>query len=85
VFQWCGNQPDVEVYTYKWWHNPLAVSEVSEMATDPVCKMEVDPQTAAAKTEYEGETCYFCALGCKVAFEKDPEKYLKGAGAEGGH
>jgi YHS domain-containing protein len=55
------------------------------MAIDPVCKMEVDPKTAAAKTEYEGETYYFCAPGCKAAFEKDPAKYLKGAGAEVGH
>jgi Cu+-exporting ATPase len=55
------------------------------MAIDPVCKMEVDPQTAPAKTDHEGETYYFCAPGCKAASEKDPEKYLKGAGAEGGH
>ncbi len=47
------------------------------MAIDPVCKMEVDPQTAPAKTVYKGQTYYFCAPGCKVAFEKDPEKYLR--------
>ena len=52
------------------------------MAIDPVCKMTVDPKTAPAKAEYKGKTYYFCAPGCKVAFEKDPEKYLKG---EGGH
>jgi len=50
------------------------------MAMDPVCNMEVDPKTAPAKAEYKGETYYFCAPGCKVAFEKDPEKYLKGGG-----
>ena len=48
------------------------------MVKDPVCGMMVDPETAPAKTEYKGETYYFCAPGCKVAFEKDPEKYLKG-------
>jgi len=52
--------------------------EVSKMAKDPVCKMEVDPKTAPAKSEYKGKTYYFCAPGCKVAFDKDPEKYLKG-------
>ncbi len=52
------------------------------MALDPVCKMEVEPETAAAQAEYQGETYYFCAPGCKVAFEQDPEKYLK-AGDEG--
>lgn len=50
------------------------------MALDPVCKMEVEPKTAAAEAEYKGKTYYFCAPGCKAAFEKDPEKYLEGSG-----
>ena len=50
------------------------------MAKDVVCGMEVDPKTTAAKTEYKGRTYFFCVLGCKTAFEKDPEKYLKGKG-----
>lgn len=49
------------------------------MVKDPVCGMMVDPETAPAKAEYKGQTYYFCAPGCKVAFEKDPEKYLKAA------
>ncbi|HHS98235.1 MAG TPA: YHS domain-containing protein [Chloroflexi bacterium] len=53
------------------------------MVKDPVCGMMVDPETAPAKMEYKGETYYFCAPGCKVAFEKDPERYLQGA--EGMH
>ena len=36
--------------------------------------MMVDPETAPAKTVYKGKTYYFCAPGCKAAFEKDPEK-----------
>jgi len=56
------------------------------MVKDPVCGMMVDPETAPAKSEYKGQTYYFCAPGCKVAFEKDPEKYLKAAkGGEGRH
>lgn len=46
------------------------------MAIDPVCKMEVDEQSAAATSEYKGTTYYFCAPGCKSAFDKEPEKYL---------
>ena len=46
------------------------------MAKDLVCNMEVDPKTAAAKTEYKGQTYYFCAPGWKVSLEKDPERYL---------
>jgi Cu+-exporting ATPase len=55
---------------------------------DVVCGMMVDPETAAATTAYKGETYYFCAPGCKVAFEKNPEKYLQSEGGEahtGGH
>ena len=45
------------------------------MAKDPVCGMEVDPQQAAAKSEYQGRTYYFCATGCKQAFDQDPQRY----------
>ena len=43
---------------------------------DPVCNMTVDPQKAAATSEYKGKTYYFCSRGCKVVFDRDPEKYL---------
>ncbi len=46
------------------------------MAKDPVCGMDVDEKKAAAKSDYKGKTYYFCAPGCKVAFDKEPEKYL---------
>ncbi|MFH1651123.1 MAG: YHS domain-containing protein [Chloroflexota bacterium] len=49
------------------------------MAKDLVCGMDVDEKTAPAKAEYKGKTYYFCAPGCKKAFEADPEKYLKKA------
>ena len=46
------------------------------MAIDPVCKMTVEPATAAAQTTYRGQTYYFCAVGCKRKFDTEPEKYL---------
>ncbi len=55
------------------------MSGMAEKAIDPVCGMEVDPETAPAKAEYKEVTYYFCAPGCKAEFEKDPEKY---AGSE---
>ena len=50
------------------------------MAQDPVCNMEVDEKAAAATSEYKGKTYYFCAVGCKQAFDSDPVKYLVGSG-----
>jgi len=46
------------------------------MAIDPVCKMEVDEKKAAATSEYKGKKYYFCSVGCKKAFDANPEKYL---------
>lgn len=46
------------------------------MEIDPVCKMEVEEDKAVATSEYQGKTYYFCALGCKKAFDQDPEEYL---------
>ncbi len=48
------------------------------MALDPVCKMEVDENSAEWTSEYKGKTYYFCAPGCKEYFDADPEKYLSG-------
>ncbi|MFQ5676014.1 MAG: YHS domain-containing protein [bacterium] len=45
-------------------------------ALDPVCGMQVDPAKAAASSDYEGERYYFCAVGCKKAFDEHPEKFL---------
>lgn len=53
------------------------------MAIDPVCKMEVDEKSAVATSEYKGKTYYFCAPGCKAAFDKEPEKYLGGLDPHG--
>ena len=45
------------------------------MAKDPVCGMDVDEKKAAGKSEYNGQTYYFCSPGCKKAFDQEPEKY----------
>ena len=57
------------------------------MAKDPVCRMDVDEKTAAGKSEYKGQTYYFCSPGCKRTFDQNPEKYAgqPTAGQVGGH
>lgn len=45
------------------------------MANDPVCGMDVDERDAPATSEHGGRTYYFCAPGCKRAFDEDPAQY----------
>jgi len=47
------------------------------MAKDPVCGMSVDETKAAATSQFQGKTYYFCAKACKDKFEKEPPKYVK--------
>ncbi|MFZ0545448.1 MAG: XdhC family protein [Candidatus Promineifilaceae bacterium] len=51
-------------------------SAKGETAVDPICKMEVEIATAKYTSDYRGTTYYFCCPGCKMTFEKDPEKAL---------
>jgi AcrR family transcriptional regulator/YHS domain-containing protein len=50
-----------------------------EMATDPVCGMQVDRAQAQSKgltAEHEGQSYYFCGKGCMLDFNEDPDRYL---------
>ena len=51
---------------------------MAEMVKDVVCGMDVDPDSPAATSEYQGTTYYFCAEGCKQDFDGDRQKYLGG-------
>lgn len=54
-----------------------AQQKSDDKAVDPVCGMTVVKANAKATFDYKGTTYYFCCNGCKEAFAKDPEKYLK--------
>jgi xanthine dehydrogenase accessory factor len=43
---------------------------------NPVCGAVIDPTHALSSLTMEGQTHYFCCQGCRVEFERDPEKYL---------
>jgi len=62
--------PKVEV-------TPRGKEETMATVKDLVCGMEVDPQTAAAKEEYKGQTYYFCSHACHEKFKAEPDKYAK--------
>ena len=45
-------------------------------AIDLVCGMTVDAVAENRPFEYRGVTHYFCAPGCRKAFEKDPDSFI---------
>jgi Cu+-exporting ATPase len=59
----------------------------SAMIRDPVCGLRLDDEQstqglideAAYKSEYEGQTYYFCSQRCKQQFDQDPERHSRGS------
>ncbi len=49
---------------------------IPEPHVDPVCKMLVTPETAAAEYRYKGTNYYFCNPNCRQRFAADPQKHL---------
>ena len=43
---------------------------------DLVCGMDVEAATAAGRTDYKGQTYYFCGSKCKEKFDSNPAQYL---------
>src|SRR5437016_3483545 len=46
------------------------------MHKDPICGMDVEPETAAGSHEHGGQNYYFCSIPCLEKFRAEPEKYL---------
>jgi len=55
--------------------SPKVFTPEEQQAIDPVCGMSVEVGNAT-KTEYGGETYYFCCSHCQQAFESSPEEYV---------
>jgi heavy metal translocating P-type ATPase len=53
-------------------------------ATDPVCRMAVDPTAGGPHVDFDGETYYFCSDHCRDRFVSDPDAVLGSHGLHGG-
>ena len=51
---------------------------------DPVCGMEVEARDAAATSQHQGQTYYFCSTNCKQKFDQNPQQYVKEQGQSAG-
>lgn len=45
--------------------------EAPKFAIDPICGMTVTAEPGTLHLEHDGETVYFCAPGCRKAYEKE--------------
>ena len=46
------------------------------VVTDPVCGMDIEEKMAAGRSEYKGQTYFFCGAKCKERFDLHPDEYL---------
>lgn len=72
---YCKQTFDENPEKYKNQDTREETPEVSKIAVDPICKMDVDTETTDLYTDYEGKRYYFCAPYCKQTFEANPEEY----------
>ena len=47
------------------------------MATDPVCFMIIDEDTAQFRSTYRDTEYYFCCNYCKKQFDANPKRYSR--------
>lgn len=55
---------------------------MAEKVRDLVCGMEFDGDSASSILAYYDKIYYFCSLGCKEKFGREPEKYVNNAERE---
>jgi Cu+-exporting ATPase len=56
-------------------HPRASTPDDTNLVTDPVCGMKIDPKAAAATREHGGTTFFFCSAGCAEKFDADPHRY----------
>lgn len=44
---------------------------------DPVCGMSIEVDDSTLRSDWQGQTYYFCATACKEKFDGAPEQYAE--------
>ncbi len=68
-----STEEDVHVYDHDDAVTALEQAQTTNITCPVMIGYEINPDIY---TDYEGKRVYFCCLNCKVAFEKEPQKYL---------
>lgn len=71
TFYFCSSEcvSTFEAEPHRYTHKEAAASVGVPTATDPVCGMEVDPESAAATRRRQGQLYYFCSARCAETFD----------------
>ena len=64
-----------EVVDRVLWLEDGRIKDMSRLERDPVCGMSLEAEATLVKAEAAGVLYYFCSLGCKREFEKDPGQF----------
>lgn len=63
---------------------PISIFEIDAGHTtqnirliDPVCRMQISPDNATGRLNYEGQNYFFCSFECARAFANRPEIYTE--------
>ena len=51
-------------------------NNTTAMARDPVCGIDVAPNSAASSADFNGKTYYFCSVHCRELFQAAPTQYI---------
>ncbi len=62
-------------------HPPHEAAAAPDQDTDPVCGMQVSPDTEF-KTVHQGREYRFCSAHCLHKFQQDPQRYVEGGARE---
>ena len=59
------------------------MNAAEERLIDPVCKMRLAREQVRESLVVDGESYYFCSVGCRAEFQRHPEDYIRRAPREG--
>lgn len=51
-------------------------ARAADVVVDPVCRMRVEPDSAAGTLRHQGQTFWFCSLRCAQTFTENPDAFL---------
>ena len=74
----CGGHAEPAPPRHEASHHGCCSGKAAATLKDPVCGMDVNPDTAKHRAEHEGRPYYFCSAGCRTKFLADPGRYLEG-------